>query len=201
MANPNALFAVFAVSDAAAVERQLQTIAPWLYLKVAEGQWLVIAPPASTTKEVSDKIGITIENSASNGIVIRGDGYYGRAASSIWEWIATKTGAPLVTATPNKGEQPTSADAIAVPGGSVTPSDKYYDVSIKVAGIERSIAYLEAHAETADKKLDTITTDIASARATFTTLKWVLGVSAAGVWGLILAIVAAWAKHYFETPH
>jgi hypothetical protein len=101
---------------------------------------------------------------------------------------------------PPKGE-PTSADAVPVPGGSVASSDRYYDLSVKVAGIERSITYLEAHAETADKKLDTITTDIAGARATFTTLKWILGATAAGVWGLILAIVAAWAKHYFETPH
>jgi hypothetical protein len=76
-----------------------------------------------------------------------------------------------------------------------------YDVSVKVAGIERSIAYLEAHAETADKKLDTITTDIAAARATFSTLKWIFAATVAGVWGVILAIVAAWAKHYFETPH
>jgi hypothetical protein len=66
-----------------------------------------------------------------------------------------------------------------------------------VSGIERSITYLEAHAEKADAKLNQITLDIASARATFNTLKWVLGVTAAGIWAVILAVIAAWAKHYF----
>lgn len=92
----------------------------------------------------------------------------------------------------------TSADAVAVPGGSFVPaSDRAYEILSKVSGIERSITYLEAHAETADKKLDQITIDIATAKATFTTLKWVVGVTVAGVWGVILILVAAWAKHHF----
>ena len=96
----------------------------------------------------------------------------------------------------------TSADAVAVPGGSFAPaSDKTYEILAKLSGIERSITYLEAHAETADKKIDQITIDIATAKATFTTLKWIVGVTVAGVWGVILTVVAAWAKHYFETPH
>lgn len=95
MAAPNALFAVFSVSDAGAIETQLQTIAPWLYLKVAEGQWLIVAPSASTTKEVSDRVGITTEKPISNGIVLRAEGYYGRAPASVWEWIVAKSGAEV----------------------------------------------------------------------------------------------------------
>ncbi len=95
MAAPNALFAVFAVSDAVAVDARLQTIAPWLYLNVGEGEWLLIAPTATTTKEVCERIGLGTAGSIASGIVVRVEGYFGRASSSIWEWIATKTGADL----------------------------------------------------------------------------------------------------------
>lgn len=91
----NTLFAIIAVSNAAALEARFQTIAPWLYLKVADGQWILIAPSATTSKEVSDRMGITAAESISNGIVLRVDGYFGRYAPSVWEWINTKLGADL----------------------------------------------------------------------------------------------------------
>lgn len=100
MATPNALFAVFAVSDPDAVGKRLETLAPWLYLKVGAGDWLVVAPSATTTKELCDRIGLGTTDNLGTGIVVRAEGYFGRAASSIWEWIATKSGAPLGTTTP-----------------------------------------------------------------------------------------------------
>jgi hypothetical protein len=95
MASPNALFAVFAVSDASAVEKRLQDIGPWLYLNVSPGTWLVVAPPATTTKEICDRIGLGVVDPVGTGIVVRAEGYFGRAPGSIWEWIAAKTGAAL----------------------------------------------------------------------------------------------------------
>lgn len=103
MAIPNALFAVFAVTDAtaqAAVEARLLTISPWLYLKVGTGEWLVIAPTATTTKELCDRIGLGTVDPVGSGIVVRAEGYFGRSSKSIWEWIATKQGAELGTAAP-----------------------------------------------------------------------------------------------------
>jgi hypothetical protein len=97
MATPNALFVVFAVSDAEPVEKRLQTIAPWLYLNVGPGEWLVVAPLATTTKELSERIGLGLTEPISSGIIVRAEGYFGRASSSVWEWIATKTGADLGT--------------------------------------------------------------------------------------------------------
>jgi hypothetical protein len=96
MATPNALFVIFAVSDAEAIEKRLQTIAPWLYLNVGAGEWFVIAPSATTTKELSERIGLGAEPVGS-GIVVRAEGYFGRAPASTWEWIATKQGASLGT--------------------------------------------------------------------------------------------------------
>jgi hypothetical protein len=99
MANPNALFVVFAVSDKEAVEKRLQSISPWLSLKVDAEAWLVIAPSATTTKELSERIGLGVSDPVGNGIVVRAEGYFGRAPSSTWEWIATKTGAELGSTT------------------------------------------------------------------------------------------------------
>ena len=103
MALPNALFAVIAITDpatATAVEERLQTISPWLFLKVGTAEWLVIAPTATTTKELCDRIGLGTADPVGSGIVIRAEGYFGRSSKSIWEWIATKQGAELGTAAP-----------------------------------------------------------------------------------------------------
>ncbi len=86
------------VSDATAMEARLSEISPWLHMKVEDGQWLVIAPSATTTKELSDRVGITGDKAVSQGIVLRVENYYGRNAPSIWEWISTKQGAELGTA-------------------------------------------------------------------------------------------------------
>lgn len=94
MATSNALFVIFAVSDEEAVAKRLQAVAPWLYLNVGVGEWLVIAPSATTTKEICDRVGLGVAPVAS-GIVVRAEGYFGRASSSVWEWIATKIGADL----------------------------------------------------------------------------------------------------------
>jgi hypothetical protein len=70
----------------------------WPSIKVADGQWLLIAPPATTSKEVSDDLGISGEAPViSNGIVLRVENYFGRTAPSTWEWIKTKQGAELGT--------------------------------------------------------------------------------------------------------
>ena len=91
-----------------------------------------------------------------------------------------------------------SADEVPIAGGGLAPSDRFYDLSIKVAGIERSITYLEGHADTAYTKLDTISNDLAKALASFGTLKWIFGALSVGVWGILSALFLMWAKHYFN---
>jgi len=92
----------------------------------------------------------------------------------------------------------TSPDSVAVTGGSVASPDRFYDISVRVGGIERSITYLEAHADTARGKLDAISAEIADAKASFSTLKWVLGAICLGVWGPLTTFALMWAKHYFN---
>jgi hypothetical protein len=92
----------------------------------------------------------------------------------------------------------TSADAVAVAGGNFAPTDRFYDLAVKVGGIERSIVYLEGHADAAREKLDSISTEIASAKASFNTLKWIIGAMCVGIWGPLTAFALMWAKHYFN---
>lgn len=99
MPHTNALFGIFAVANAEAVEKRLQTVSPWLYLSVGTGQWLLIAPSATTSKEVSDKVGLGTSDPVTTGLVVRVENYFGRNSSSVWEWIVTKMGAELVTTT------------------------------------------------------------------------------------------------------
>jgi hypothetical protein len=68
---------------------------------------------------------------------------------------------------------------------------------VKVGGIERSITYLEGQSDDTRKKLDSISTEIATAKATFTTLKWILGAICLGIWGPLTAFILMWAKHNF----
>jgi hypothetical protein len=113
MANQNALFVIFAVSDVAAAEKRIQTIAPWLSLNVGPGAWLVIAPSGTTTKEISERIGLGSSDPIGTGIVVRAEGYFGRAPSSTWEWIATKTGADLGSIAPDTQVSDLSAELLA----------------------------------------------------------------------------------------
>jgi hypothetical protein len=60
------------------------------------------------------------------------------------------------------------------------------------------MSYLEAHAETSDKKLDKLSEDFTTAKATFNTLKVLFIAICAGTWAVILGLFLLWAKHYFN---
>ena len=94
MAVPNTLFAIVNVADSASLEATLLHVEPWVHLKLDEGQWLLVAPSATTSKEVSDRLGFT-EAEGKNGMVLRVETYFGREPRSTWEWITTKQGAEL----------------------------------------------------------------------------------------------------------
>jgi hypothetical protein len=63
--------------------------------------------------------------------------------------------------------------------------------------MEKSLTYLEAHADDARKRLDVISTDITEAKATFKTAKFFFIALCAGTWGLISALIVFWARHHF----
>ena len=85
------------VTNPPALEARLESLPKFLHLKVGEGQWLLIAPPAVTSKEVSDALGITGAPFTSVALVLRVENYFGRNPTSTWEWITTKRGVELGT--------------------------------------------------------------------------------------------------------
>jgi hypothetical protein len=97
MATPNTLFAILDVANPIGLKEKLQQIAPWVFYELREGQWLLIAPGGTTTKEVTDKLAITTEpSSTATAIVVKVDNFYGRNFAVVWDWIKSKQGTELV---------------------------------------------------------------------------------------------------------
>jgi hypothetical protein len=64
---------------------------PGNFYPIERGKWLVVAE--GTAREISDRIGITSDpHKVPSGMVFAASGYYGRASSEVWEWIAAKLG-------------------------------------------------------------------------------------------------------------
>ena len=94
MATPNTLFALFSVTKPVEMQARLDSLSPGLSLSVGEKEWLIITPSTLTTKELSDKLGITL-GEVSGGILVRVENYWGHANKAIWEWIVAKLEVPF----------------------------------------------------------------------------------------------------------
>ncbi len=99
MATPNTLFAIMDVGNPTALREKLGQISPWVSYELRDGQWLLIAFGGTTTKEVTDKLGITIEPPSTTAVVVKVDNYYGRNSAVVWDWIKSKQGTELVPST------------------------------------------------------------------------------------------------------
>ena len=91
-AAPNTVFALFAATNPGAVQLAINSSRyPFAMIaqKVSGDSWFLIAPSATTTKEVSDALGIT-DGTNGSGVIVRVDTYYGRANTAIWEWLSAK---------------------------------------------------------------------------------------------------------------
>jgi len=98
MAASNALFSIMNVSNPEGLKARLAEIAPWVSLELQDGEWLLIAPSATTTKEVADRLGFSGEESRDTAMIFRVESYFGRNYQTVWEWISTKQGAELAIA-------------------------------------------------------------------------------------------------------
>jgi hypothetical protein len=95
MATPNTLFAIFAASNPDALRQKLAgSQDKFLSKPTSDDSWILIAPSAVTTKEVSDALGIT-DGTVSGAVVVRVENYFGRANTDVWEWIVAKIGVPF----------------------------------------------------------------------------------------------------------
>ncbi len=76
-----------------------------------------------------------------------------------------------------------------------------YDVLLKLGSIERSVTYLEGHSDDVKKKLEELSKEVISAKATFQTLKWIggaIGAICIACLGIIATVVTMIAKHFLH---
>lgn len=96
-----------------------------------------------------------------------------------------------------KGEIGTTKE-LGVGGGT---SDKLSDIYQRLGSIQSSVTYLEGAAHDSRADMKSMREEITIGRATFNTLKWVLGIVGTILvlmWGFITAIVAMAVKHYLN---
>jgi len=91
-----ALFAILAPSDAPGLVQALEARFKDNYFRVGPGQWIISG--SGTASDISKIIGITDGNVGSPAMVLLIGGYFGRAPTNIWEWMASKgsVGIPAV---------------------------------------------------------------------------------------------------------
>ena len=82
------VFAIFRASKPDAIREALAKAYADEHLELQNDEWLVSA--SQTAEEVSDALGIS-EGESGSAIVVKVGSYFGRAPSSIWEWIKVKS--------------------------------------------------------------------------------------------------------------
>lgn len=85
------LFVVLAQQNFDQIGEAVKQKYPGGNLSLAPGQWFVAAP-GTTTKEISDNLGITGDPTIGSAIVIAFSSYFGRANPQIWEWLNARLG-------------------------------------------------------------------------------------------------------------
>jgi hypothetical protein len=80
----------------APLEDSIKATFPGNFFSMGRSQWLVAAE--GTAREVSDKLKITgVEPPGiTSSVVFSVSGYFGRASSEVWEWIAAKLGGHII---------------------------------------------------------------------------------------------------------
>lgn len=86
------LFAIMAEPSNPILPQILMEEFPDEHIQIRAGQWFVVG--TGTATDISNKLKITPGNDAGPAIVVAVAGYYGRASSQVWEWVAAKVGKP-----------------------------------------------------------------------------------------------------------
>ncbi len=83
------IFAILMPTQQPELERAIETVFPKHHLRITDTQWLVSSN--STAIDVVAQLGIydakNPEKSNGNAVVLATSSYYGRAPSSVWDWM------------------------------------------------------------------------------------------------------------------
>ena len=77
------LFAILAQSNFDKIDAAIKAKYPNDYLALGPGQWLIVAA-GTTTKEMSDALGVTTGESGSAVLIAGTGGYFGRGNPGTW---------------------------------------------------------------------------------------------------------------------
>jgi len=86
------LFAVMADPANQALPVRLEEAFADNYIQIRPGQWFVVG--TGTANEISTKLKVTPGNESGPAVIVAVSGYFGRASSQVWEWVAAKVGQP-----------------------------------------------------------------------------------------------------------
>ena len=91
------VFAILMPAPQPDLVREIESAFPEDHLEITETQWLVSAQ--LTAVDLSARLGIVDkrqpERRSGNAVVFATSSYYGRAPSSVWDWINSKLEAPV----------------------------------------------------------------------------------------------------------
>ena len=80
------------VEDEAEFDDAIRSLFPNDHIEIRQGQWFLSTDDRSTSQDVWNRI---VGTKTPSGIIVSFSGYYGRANSSVWEWIASKRNAQI----------------------------------------------------------------------------------------------------------
>ena len=80
------------VENEAEFEDAIRAAFPEDHIKIGYGQWFLSTNDSSTARDVWNRLEGT---GTPSGVIVSFVGYYGRANSSVWEWIAAKRNAQI----------------------------------------------------------------------------------------------------------
>jgi len=86
------LFAVLADPSNDLIANSLNQNFPDDHIQIRPGQWFLVG--SGTAKDISDKLKVTPGPDVGSAVIVAVSGYYGRASSPVWEWVASKVGKP-----------------------------------------------------------------------------------------------------------
>ena len=92
------VFVICRVLNPVAMRAVIQKAFPGENIELQDDEWLVSS--SGTAQDVSDRLGITVngqlpkESVVDAAMVLAVSGYFGRAATQIWDWIKAKMERP-----------------------------------------------------------------------------------------------------------
>ena len=81
---------LLAAKNEADFDSAVQSAFPDAHIKIGPGQWVLATDDSLTAQDAWNRI---VGTTTPSGIIVSFIGYYGRANSSVWEWIAAKRNA------------------------------------------------------------------------------------------------------------